>query len=230
MQTISLSQLALAFIPASITVVILFFWTIQPGKALYAIARMLLQLSLIGYLLTYIFLAQYSVIILLILLIMLLASSWISLGVVPEKRTALFKTALFSILIGGGLTLMFITQGVLTLSPWYQPQIIIPIAGMIFSQSMTSISLAAERFQSELAHHDIEQAQKIAMQAAMIPVINSLMAVGVVSLPGMMTGQILSGVSPLIAVRYQIMVMCMIFGAAGITSAIFLQLSSRHFR
>ena len=56
----------------------------------------------------------------------------------------------------------------------------------------------------------------------MIPVINSLFAVGLVSLPGMMTGQILSGVSPLVASRYQIMVMCMIFASAGISTALFL--------
>jgi len=55
-------------------------------------------------------------------------------------------------------------------------------------------------------------------------VINSLFAVGLVSLPGMMTGQILSGISPLIAARYQIMVMCMIFGSAGIATACFLVL------
>jgi len=63
------------------------------------------------------------------------------------------------------------------------------------------------------------------LKAALIPIINSLFAVGLVSLPGMMTGQILSGISPLIAVRYQIMVMCMIFGAAGISAAAFLLLA-----
>ena len=66
-----------------------------------------------------------------------------------------------------------------------------------------------------------------AYHAAMIPVINSLFAVGLVSLPGMMTGQILSGVSPLIAARYQIMVMCMIFASAGISTAVFLALGRR---
>jgi len=63
------------------------------------------------------------------------------------------------------------------------------------------------------------------MQAALIPIINALFAVGLVSLPGMMTGQILSGVSPLVAVRYQIMVMAMIFGASGIATAVFLLLA-----
>ncbi|MCB1689564.1 MAG: ABC transporter permease, partial [Halioglobus sp.] len=64
-------------------------------------------------------------------------------------------------------------------------------------------------------------------QAAMIPVINSLFAVGLVSLPGMMTGQILSGISPLIAARYQIVVMCMIFAASGISTALFLAIIRR---
>ncbi|GAB4114299.1 MAG: hypothetical protein Tsb0027_02790 [Wenzhouxiangellaceae bacterium] len=67
------------------------------------------------------------------------------------------------------------------------------------------------------------------MQTALIPIINSLFAVGLVSLPGMMSGQILSGVSPLIAVRYQIMVMAMIFGASGIATALFLLLTREVF-
>jgi putative ABC transport system permease protein len=66
------------------------------------------------------------------------------------------------------------------------------------------------------------KARGIAMRAALIPITNSLFAVGLVSLPGMMTGQILSGISPIIAIRYQIMVMCMIFSAVGLSSAIFL--------
>ena len=51
-----------------------------------------------------------------------------------------------------------------------------------------------------------------------------MLAVGLVSLPGMMTGQILSGVSPLIAVRYQIMILCVVFGASGIAAGIYLYL------
>ena len=70
-----------------------------------------------------------------------------------------------------------------------------------------------------------KQARNVAFQASMIPNVNALLAVGIVSLPGMMTGQILSGVSPFIAARYQIMVMCMIFASAGISSAYFLYLA-----
>ena len=62
------------------------------------------------------------------------------------------------------------------------------------------------------------------MNAALIPITNSLLAAGLVALPGMMTGQILSGVAPLVAVRYQILVMCMIFGAAGLATSSYLVL------
>ena len=61
----------------------------------------------------------------------------------------------------------------------------------------------------------------------MIPQINALLAVGIVSLPGMMTGQILSGIEPLVAVRYQIMVMCMVFGSGGLGAAVYLTLARR---
>jgi putative ABC transport system permease protein len=91
---------------------------------------------------------------------------------------------------------------------------------------MNSISLSGERFYSELANKvSYKQARNVAFQASMIPNVNALLAVGIVSLPGMMTGQILSGVSPFIAARYQIMVMCMIFASAGISSAYFLYLA-----
>jgi putative ABC transport system permease protein len=120
------------------------------------------------------------------------------------------------------------TQGVLQLNPWFQPNVMIPLAGMIFSASMTNISLALERLQSELqSGEELQAARDTAFRTSMFPVINSLLAVGLIVLPGMMTGQILSGVSPLIAVRYQIIVMCMIFGAAGISSVCFLWFAQR---
>jgi putative ABC transport system permease protein len=99
----------------------------------------------------------------------------------------------------------------------------IPLAGMIFASSMNGVSLAAERLAAEMERGvSYLKSRGIALRAALIPITNSLFAVGLVSLPGMMTGQILSGISPLIAVRYQIMVMCMIFSAVGFSTAFFL--------
>ena len=225
LQTIPLFNLSLAFIPALVTIVILFKWSLNSTNALYAISRMLVQLMLIGYFLAYIFESDSAAIVVGILAVMVFASSWIALGTIAELRSQLYKYAFISIALGGGITLLLISQGVLALSPWYSPQSMIPIAGMIFANTMNSVSLAAERLNAELGRNvPYNEARNIALQSSLIPVINSLFAVGLVSLPGMMTGQILSGVSPLVAARYQIMVMCMIFGSSGIATAYFLVL------
>ncbi len=132
-------------------------------------------------------------------------------------------------MIGGFFTLLLVVYGVLHLDPWYQPKFIIPLAGMIFANAMNAVSIAAERFESEKSRGESYQgARATAYKAALIPLINALFAVGLVSLPGMMTGQILSGVDPLIAVRYQMMVMLMILGGAGISVAAYLTLLKRN--
>ncbi|MDH3440330.1 MAG: ABC transporter permease [Gammaproteobacteria bacterium] len=220
---ITVPKLALSFIPVAIVVVLMWRWGQGYRRSLQAIARMLIQLTLIGYVLVYIFQAESGLIISGVLGVMLVAASWIALNTVDLPRSPLFVASLTSVVLGGGSTLALITQGVLGIDPWYQPSVMIPLAGMIFAASMTNISLALERLHAELSNGvAFDTARETAFRTSMIPVINSFLAVGLISLPGMMTGQILSGVSPLIAVRYQIMVMCMIFGAAGLSTVCFL--------
>ena len=222
-QTLSLMQLGISFIPALAVVGILLHWSLGAGTALYALARMLGQLLLIGYGLTYLFEARHGAIIIAALCIMVFASSWIALRTAANQRRQLFPLAVSAVAGGGGITLLVVTQLVLHLDPWFLPQYMIPLAGMIFANAMNSVSLAADRMLAEYQRDECYlSARATAMQAAMIPNINTLFAVGLVSLPGMMTGQILSGVSPLIAVRYQVMVMCMLFAASGLAAAIFL--------
>ena len=224
-QIIPFANLAVAFIPALVVVGIFYKWSLGSRHALYAISRMLAQLLLIGYCLTYIFESDSVWIVAAVLTVMVFTSSWIALRTIKNQRQTFYKYALCSILLGGGTTLILVAQGVLNLDPWYLPRYLIPLAGMIFANAMNSVSLAADRFDAEIKRDvDYVQARSIALRASLIPIINSLFAVGLVSLPGMMTGQILSGISPLVAVRYQIMVMCMIFGTAGISSACFLTL------
>jgi putative ABC transport system permease protein len=232
-EPIPLARLAFAFVPAAAVIALMWRFQAGHGKALYAFARMFIQLLLIGYALVYIFASESGLVIAVILAVMALASSWIALNTIKAGKREVFAASFISILAGGGVTLLFVTQGVLGLSPLGTPNIVIPLAGMIFASSMTSISLASERLGAELANGAaIAGARRTAFQAAMIPIINSLFAVGLVSLPGMMTGQILSGVSPPIAARYQIMVMCMIFGAAGLSTVCFLVMvrKTEHFR
>lgn len=224
-QEIPLLNLALAFIPVFLVIAILYKWAHDYRTKLYAISRMLVQLLLIGYFLAYIFESDNALIILAVLLVMILISSWIALRSTKIPRRTLYTRAVLSIMLGGGLTLALITQAVLRLDPWYHPSYIIPLGGMIFATAMNGMSLAAERVESELQRGaSYETARRIALMAALIPITNSLFAVGLVFLPGIMTGQILSGVSPLIAARYQIMVMCMTFASAGLSSACFLML------
>jgi len=228
MYSITLIDIAVAFIPVMVTLVIIYYWSSSIRHAAYAILRMLIQLLLIGYALNFIFTANNHWIILAVLCFMLVAASWIALQPLPVKKTELLSLTLIAIAAGGLFNLMLITQVVLHADPWYQPALMIPLAGMIFSNSMNAVSLAGERLYSELGHHqNYARARNTAFQAAMIPITNSLLAVGLVSLPGMMTGQILAGTSPLIAARYQIIVMCMIFSSAGISTAIFLWLLRR---
>jgi putative ABC transport system permease protein len=149
-------------------------------------------------------------------------------------KQGLFAVMTAAIAAGGGITLMLVIGVVLRVRPWYQPQYVIPIAGMIIGNSMTGAALVVNRFHSELTLRRSEVEASLALgatsreaaagalreslRAAMMPTINSMMTVGLVQLPGMMTGQIISGVSPLDAVRYQVVVMLMIAAATAVTA------------
>ena len=220
---ISWQGLLIAFAPAAVVIGIMVAWRSIVGTAVYATARMLVQLLLIGYVLIYIFETDNWLVIAAVLLVMLTVSSWIATRTLEQRTRSDYLKALAAISIGGVLTLMVVTQFVIGVEPWFSPRYVVPLAGMTFAGSMNAVSLAADRYEAEMAqNHSYREARRTALQTALIPIINSLFAVGVVALPGMMTGQILSGVSPLVAAQYQIVVMTMLFGAAGISAAAYL--------
>ena len=220
---ISNLSLALAFLPALIVIAIMYYWRAGGGTAIYATLRMLAQLLLIGYVLVYIFDADHWGFIAGVLLVMLVAASWIAVRTVESPKPRTYMVAFIAVSVSGIPILALVTQAVIDVEPWFRPRYVVPLAGMIFSGSMTSISIAAERLASELeSGRAWVDARRKAFDAAMIPIVNALFAVGLVSLPGMMTGQVLSGISPLIAAKYQIVVMTMLFGAAGIAAAVYL--------
>jgi putative ABC transport system permease protein len=224
--TITFLDLLWLFIPVSIVMAIYIRWIDDKKTIILALFRMFLQLIIIGYVLVYLFESSSFSLIIVILSVMLIAASFIALRPLVKKDKRLYLYMFLSIFGGGFFTLFIVIFGVIDLDPWYNPKFLIPLSGMIFANSMNTLSLAAERFESELNQkRDYKTARYSAYKASLIPIINSLFAVGLVSLPGMMSGQILSGVDPLIAVRYQIMVMLMILSSAGISSAIYLILS-----
>jgi len=161
----------------------------------------------------------------LVVIFMIAMSSWIALRPLTDRGIKPYTVVAIAIGVSGLGVLMLVTQIILELPRWYEPRFVIPLAGMVFANSMNTISLAGERFHAERGRgEDYLSARRLAMEAAMIPQVNALLAVGLVSLPGMMTGQILSGVEPLTAARYQIMVMCMIFSTAGLAAVIYMAL------
>ena len=224
-QAITWQGLGLALVPTAIVLTIMWRWTAGIRTGVYATLRMLIQLLLIGYVLVLIFETGEPTVVLAILGVMLLVASWISIRPLQHKSRRLYRNALISISVSGVLTLALISQAVIGIDPWFSPRYLIPLAGMIFAGAMNTISLAGERAWAEAGRGvSYPETRRIALQAALIPMINSLFAVGLVSLPGMMTGQILSGVSPLVAAKYQIVVMSMLFGVSGMSAALFLYL------
>ena len=229
MNEITFLDLIWIFIPILAVYIIYVKWSDDKITLPYALSRMFLQLILIGYVLTFIFNTKDFIYIIGILSVMLVVASIIAMRPVAKKDKRLYIASFISIFIGGMITLCFVVGGILDISLWYDPRYIIPLAGMIFANSMNSVSIGAERFEVEYERESIyKKARNIAYKASMIPNINSLFAVGLVSIPGMMTGQILSGVSPFVAVKYQIMVMCMIIASSGISTAIYLKLIEKY--
>tara|TARA_B110000014_G_C20126684_1_gene600965 strand:- start:843 stop:1544 length:702 start_codon:yes stop_codon:yes gene_type:complete len=220
---ISITSLLIGFLPVIVLIVIMKFWNLDALQAIYANIRMLVQLLLVGYILTFIFETDSPILVVLVIMFMISMSAFIALRPLQAKGIKPFLIILMSLGVSGIGVLLLVTQIILDLPRWFEPQYVIPLAGMVFANSMNTISLVGERFNAELKRGvDYIEARNIAMGAAMIPQVNALLAVGLVALPGMMTGQILSGVDPLTAARYQIMVMCMIFSTAGLSAVIYL--------
>ncbi len=219
-----ISWLALSWcgLPIVLVAVIYCLWESNPVEVLVASGRMIGQLIAVGYVLVFLFSNPSPWVSLAVLLVMISAASWIAIRPVRDQQGFL-KPALIALGVSVSLHLFISLKLVMDVQPWYQPGVLIPLAGMYFANCMNAISLAAERYHAELLDKKSEASARIsAFRTAMIPQINGLLAVGLVALPGMMTGQILSGVSPLIAVRYQILIMTMILGASGLGAALLL--------
>jgi putative ABC transport system permease protein len=196
--------------------------------------RTFVQLFLLGYILLFIFELDNAAWVLAIFGFMIVFAAWEIRSRVKEKRVAFFWPLLVSMAISYVLVSYMVTAIVVGVTPWWKPQYFIPLGGMVIGNSMNAIAIALERLLGELRKRrleveamlclgaDYKEASKdilsTAMRAGMIPSINSMMAVGIVFIPGMMTGQILAGADPLQAVRYQIVVMVMLVGSTAIGS------------
>ena len=196
-----------------------------------AAVRTVVQLLLVGYVLKTVFSLGSLPVVLAMAAIMILTASRAAIKRSGHTYLGAIPRAFYTLLLCGLLTTLTVTGLVIRVEPWYMPRYLIPLLGMVLGNGLTGISLCLDSLLESLTARSAEvemdlslgatrwEAARTPLQEAvrkgMIPIINSMMVVGLVSLPGMMTGQILAGADPLAAVKYQIVIMFMIAGATS---------------
>jgi putative ABC transport system permease protein len=198
--------------------------------------RTFAQLMLIGYVLKFVFDLSKWYWVLLMLAVMLVVAARTAATRDECRQPGRMRIAGTAIAAGVLVTMATVVGLVIRLRPWYLPQILIPISGMVIGNTMNAVSLTTSRFRSEMGHQrgQVEAALALGatsaqasarafgagMRAGLVPTMNALMVVGLVQLPGMMSGQIIAGVLSVQAVRYQIVVMYMIACGAAVGSLV----------
>jgi putative ABC transport system permease protein len=200
---------------------------------LVAAVRTVVQLLLVGLALRSVFALQSPWLVGLVMLAMLATASYETLSRQQRRFAGWWGAGV------GAATTMFATVVVtgfalatLRPQPWFAPQVAIPLFGIVLGNVMSGVSITLNAFNTALAreraaieaqlalgatrHAALAQVQRNALRSGMIPIINQMSAAGVITLPGMMTGQILAGMSPFEAAKYQVFVLFLLAGAAGL--------------
>lgn len=213
-------------------------WSLGLGRdLLVGTLRTFAQLLLMGYVLQFIFKLDLAWVTIGVFCVMTAAAAHVVRGRIKERRIPFLLPLSVTMFLSFFLVSYVVTAMVVGADPWWRPQYFIPLAGMVIGNSMSAIAIALDRLLSDLStrRNEVEMLLSLgatpeeasrdivrhAMRAGMIPAVNSMMAVGLVFIPGMMTGQIIAGADPALAVRYQIVVMLMItascaLGALGV--------------
>lgn len=217
----------------------------QVGPMAVAVTRLVVQLWLLGIVLKAIFTTNSPWVVLLTASFMLAVAAHTVGARQARDRWLIRAEALLAMGIGVAITMAVSVSLALHLRPWYHASTFIPLLGMILGNSVTGVSLAAERLASDLkADRDLVElrlslgatARQAAMpslrsaaRAALTPILNNMSIAGIVSIPGMTTGQILAGADVLEAVRYQIMIYLGITATATISTLVLLALHLRRY-
>jgi putative ABC transport system permease protein len=238
------------FIAAYAFIIILLFIVKVRGisrekQIIIASLRMTIQLIIAGYILTFIFENPSPWLTLLIILIMeLFAIRNVFKQVKHELSKKLKGTVALSMVIGTLGCLFYFNIVVIHFTHWYEPRYFIPIAGMIVGNSMTGITLGINTLLGSLKdQRDVVEGALMlgatpkaatkkyvddAFDSAILPTLNNMIGMGIIFLPGMMTGQILAGVSPLVAIEYQIAILLGIVGSVALTVILFIYIGYKY--
>ncbi len=239
---LSLAQLALALLLVGVVIAISVRQGLGIGRDLVVGSlRAVVQLYLVGLILAVVFQAAQWYWVLLILAVMTAVAAQAATSRLAKPMPHARGIAALALTVSTAVTLAYVIGAIVRVRPWYEPQYIIPIAGMILGSAMTSAALAGDRLQGDLrvradevearlalgfsGREAVQPMARTALRAAMIPTVNGMMTVGLVQLPGMMTGQILAGSSPLLAIKYQLVVVFMQAAATALASLLFVRLA-----
>jgi putative ABC transport system permease protein len=199
-----------------------------------AAIRMTVQLGAVGFVLAFVF-AQTSPWWTALVALVMVAAAGLELMQRQERRFQdwwAYGLGNLTLLLVGGLATLYAVAAVIGPTPWYAPRYIIPILGMVLGNTLTSVSLALQTLTEGVARERPAIEARIAlgaarfeafssvlrqsMRTAMTPLLNAMAVAGIVTLPGMMTGQIIAGADPAQAAKYQVMIMFVLSGAAGL--------------
>jgi putative ABC transport system permease protein len=212
---------------------------------LIAGARTVVQLLLIGWVLELLFKHVDLRWVLLMSVIMLLAAGRevSARQHQPLKGWWAYTIGISTLFVSSFVITLFSLATMIQVDPWYNPQYAIPLLGMLLGNTMTGIALGMDRLIQSTVQHKAAIEQRLmlgqthsqalqelvrdATRSALIPTINMMAAAGLVSLPGMMTGQILAGSPPMEAVKYQIMIIFLIAGGTGFGAVLAVQWTAR---
>lgn len=212
-------------------------------QLLISFGRMIVQLSLVGLWLSFLFESKYAWLTFLWVLVMIFNAVLILRGRIKFQRKILTPIFLTSILVSTVIIMPWIIFVAVRPEPFFSASFIIPVYGMVLGNSMNGMALALERFESNLSGNWKAYTTRLslgaslweaalpafrqALQASLLPQLLNIAAMGIVSLPGMMSGQILGGTSPLVAIKYQMMLMSAVFSAVTLTDYIAIRLYLR---
>lgn len=203
---------------------------------LVATGRTISQLLVVGYILAAVFAIREPLLVLAVLGVMLVIATIAARNRISRKIPQLLPLIGGSILLSTLLTLVYTNLLIIQPQTWYEPQYVIPLAGIVLGNAMNGAALSGERLVSTLNSSQLEiethlslgatpqqavsRYRQEAIKAGLIPTINTMMVVGVVTLPGIMTGQLLSGVNPIQAAAYQMLIMFMLAFATLVTTSL----------
>lgn len=241
---ISLGRMGFAYLLFLFVVLVTWRKHLSIGRdILHAVSRMTLQLILMGFFLTYLFRIELWFVISAIFFVMVFFAAQTIVKRSGIRFRGVHRILYFSILGGGGSVLLVFLLGILNNRPWFNPRYFIPLSGMIIGNSMNGSALALERFFDDVKTRRTEIETSLsfgasseeassasfrkAYRSALIPTLTSMTGMGIVFLPGMMTGQILGGSPPMVAIKYQIAIMGAILGSVALTCLFILSQEQR---